>query len=36
VHISSQKISQRFAQMERVELTKNTPDLLDIIDDKTD
>lgn len=36
VHISSQKISQRFAQIERVELTKNTPDLLDIIDDKTD
>ncbi|MDO9150696.1 MAG: DNA recombination protein RmuC [Methylotenera sp.] len=36
VHISSQKISQRFAQIERVELTKNIPDLLDIIDDKTD
>lgn len=36
VHISSQKISQRFAQIERVELTKNTSDLLDIIDDKTD
>ncbi|MDP3211511.1 DNA recombination protein RmuC [Methylotenera sp.] len=36
VHISSQKISQRFAQIERVELTKNTPDLLDIIDDKAD
>lgn len=36
VHISSQKISQRFAQIERVELTKNTPDLLDIIDDKID
>jgi DNA recombination protein RmuC len=36
VHISSQKISQRFAQIERVELTKNPADLLDIIDDKED
>ena len=36
VHISSQKISQRFAQIERVELTKNSADLLDIIDDKED
>lgn len=33
VHISSQKISNRFAQIERVELTKNPADLLDIIDD---
>lgn len=33
VHISSQKISQRFAQIERVELAKNPADLLDIIDD---
>jgi DNA recombination protein RmuC len=36
VHISSQKISQRFAQIERVELTNSTPDLLEIIDDKAD
>ncbi len=36
VHISSQKISQRFAQIERVELTKSTADLLDVIDDKED
>jgi len=36
VHISSQKISQRFAQIERVELTNRTSDLLDVIDDKTD
>jgi DNA recombination protein RmuC len=33
VHISSQKISQRFAQIERVELAKNPADLLDIIED---
>jgi DNA recombination protein RmuC len=33
VHISSQKISQRFAQIERVELSKNSADLLDIIED---
>lgn len=36
VHISSQKITQRFAQIERVELTKAPVDLLDIIDDKED
>ncbi|NOS96393.1 MAG: DNA recombination protein RmuC [Methylotenera sp.] len=36
VHISSQKITQRFAQIERVELTKSPADLLDIIDDKED
>ncbi|HSI38394.1 MAG TPA: DNA recombination protein RmuC [Methylotenera sp.] len=33
VHISSQKISQRFAQIERVELAKNPADLLDLIDE---
>lgn len=33
VHISSQKISQRFAQIERVELARNPADLLDLIDD---
>ena len=33
VHISSQKISQRFAQIERVELANKPADLLDIIDD---
>jgi DNA recombination protein RmuC len=36
VHISSQKITQRFAQIERVELSNNVPDVLDIIDDKED
>lgn len=36
VHISSQKITQRFAQIERVELSNNAPDVLDIIDDKED
>jgi DNA recombination protein RmuC len=36
VHISSQKITQRFAQIERVELSNNIPDVLDIIDDKED
>lgn len=36
VHISSQKISQRFAQIERVELTKSAADLLDITDDNKD
>lgn len=36
VHISSQKISNRFAQIERVELASKSPDLLDIIDDKED
>lgn len=34
VHISSQKITQRFAQIERVELSKNPTDVLDVIDDK--
>ncbi len=33
VHISSQKISQRFAQIERVELANKPADLLDLIDD---
>ena len=33
VHISSQKISQRFAQIERVELANKPTDMLDIIDD---
>ena len=33
VHISSQKISNSFARIERVELTKGSPDLLDMIDD---
>jgi len=36
VHISSQKISNRFAQIERVELASKSADLLDIIDDKED
>jgi DNA recombination protein RmuC len=36
VHISSQKISNRFAQIERVELTNKPLDVLDIIDDKED
>ena len=36
VHISSQKITQRFAQIERVELTKSQADLLDIVDDNLD
>jgi DNA recombination protein RmuC len=36
VHISSQKITQRFAQIERVELSNNVPDVLDIIDYKED
>ena len=36
VHISSQKITQRFAQIERVELANKPADLLDIIDDKED
>ena len=36
VHVSSQKITRRFAQIERVELTNQPMDLLvdDIIDDK--
>ena len=33
VHISSQKISRRFAQIERVDLTDKATDLLDAIDD---
>lgn len=33
VHISSQKISQRFAQIERVELANKPADLLDVIDE---
>ena len=33
VHISSQKISNSFARIERVELEKASPDLLDLIDD---
>ncbi|HEY9210962.1 MAG TPA: DNA recombination protein RmuC [Methylotenera sp.] len=36
VHISSQKITQRFAQIERVELTNQPVDVLDVIDDKED
>ncbi len=36
VHISSQKITQRFAQIERVELADKSADLLDIVDDKED
>lgn len=36
VHISSQKITQRFAQIERVELTNAPTDVLDAIDDKED
>ncbi|MGZ8983233.1 MAG: DNA recombination protein RmuC [Methylotenera sp.] len=36
VHISSQKISQRFAQIERVELVKKPADLLDLIEDDKD
>lgn len=36
VHISSQKISRRFAQIERVELSNQPADLLDVIDDLPD
>ncbi len=36
VHISSQKISRRFAQIERVELSNTPTDLLDVIDDNID
>lgn len=36
VHISSQKITQRFAQIERVELSSNPADMLDTIDNKED
>lgn len=34
VHISSQKISNRFAQIERVELANQSLDVLDLVDDK--
>jgi DNA recombination protein RmuC len=36
VHISSQKITQRFAKIERVELTNQPTDVLDVIDDIKD
>ncbi|CAN1532085.1 COG1322 Predicted nuclease of restriction endonuclease-like fold, RmuC family [Methylophilaceae bacterium] len=36
VHISSQKITQRFAKIERVELTNQPTDVLDVIDDVED
>ncbi len=36
VHVSSQKISNRFKQIERVELTQQAMDLLDVIDDNID
>ena len=36
VHISSQKITNRFKQIERVELSNQPADLLDLIDDKED
>lgn len=36
VHISSQKISNRFKQIERVELSNSPMDLLDVIDDIED
>ncbi len=36
VHISSQKITQRFAQIERVELSNTPADVLDAVDDKED
>jgi DNA recombination protein RmuC len=36
VHISSQKISRRFSQIERVELSNQPVDLLDLIDDDLD
>jgi DNA recombination protein RmuC len=36
VHISSQKITQRFAKIERVELTDQPLDVLDVVDDKED
>jgi DNA recombination protein RmuC len=35
VHVSSQKISRRFAQIERVELSDQPLDLLDDLDDET-
>lgn len=36
VHISSQKITQRFAQIERVELSNAPTDVLEAVDDKED
>jgi DNA recombination protein RmuC len=36
VHVSSQKITNRFKQIERVELTNQAMDLLDVIDDIED
>ena len=36
VHISSQKITQRFAKIERVELADQPLDVLDLVDDKED
>jgi DNA recombination protein RmuC len=36
VHVSSQKISNRFKQIERVELTQQAMDLLDVIDENND
>lgn len=36
VHISSQKITQRFAQIERVELSNNPTDVLDVVDNNED
>ncbi|CAN4271970.1 COG1322 Predicted nuclease of restriction endonuclease-like fold, RmuC family [Methylophilaceae bacterium] len=36
VHISSQKITQRFAKIERVELADQPLDVLDVVDDKED
>ncbi|CAN4271124.1 COG1322 Predicted nuclease of restriction endonuclease-like fold, RmuC family [Methylophilaceae bacterium] len=36
VHISSQKITQRFAKIERVELADQSLDVLDVVDDKED
>ena len=33
VHVSSQKITRRFAQIERVELGNQPIDLLDAVDD---
>lgn len=36
VHISSQKISQSFARIERVELSGNATDVLDIVDNNED
>ncbi len=36
VHISSQKITQRFAKIERVELADQPLDVLDVVEDKED